>query len=463
MSERPRRARENQGAAGGVVPIVMRFRLLFLVVAGLFGAAALPATELWAAEPEPFVPDLAPLRPAPAWTAGAALPAFSPARVHAEALRKDPLHKDRFVVEEVAGDAASPRVIFLIPQFHRNPLMPVAWTSLGAAIAEVQANIDAVIARLTVAHGLRCVGTEGSWLNDIDYPFELRQAAQWRHDLLSAKDAAKRTLGSDLPPLEGDIDVTARLLEDELRRHVSLLDGVGLALSRLEEGHRVKRFGVEDAALNQEALRLLAELRRIDEQLAELDPGTQSEVADAMGQMWLDEIGPYRDDVLAPLRAALTRLDKARLKLRVDGALDAAERLGRFVAFAKHISNAVIRPADIDGYTAYYQRVAQAPAGDAGPRPPRRLSARERRRKARLERARAPLQARYEEVSIRARERRAAEKVLARVGEAGTCALVMGAAHKDGLKQALLEVAKGRVGVVVVAPYDFSDVEGARE
>lgn len=407
--------------------------------------------------PEPFLPDLAPLRPKPPWPGGSPLPAFGTAEDHAQALRQDPLHEDRFVVEGVLGDPASPRVVFLIPQFHRNPLMPIGWTSLGKAIVEVQTNIDALTSRLLGAHGLRCLGTEGSWLMDIGYAAELRQAAQWHHDLEQAKARAKRALGRDLGPVEADIDAVFTLLEEELRQHVALLDGVGLALSRLPEGHKARRFGIEDPGLNQQALHLLAELRRIDEALAELDPATQSDVADAMGRMWLEEVEPYEAHVLAPLEGALARLDGARVKLRALDALDAAEGLGRFVAFAKHITGAVVQPEAVRSYTSYYRKVAASPEAPVIQAPPPTLTAKARREKAALERARAPLQARYEEVSITARERVAADKVLARLGEAGTCALVMGAAHKEGLQRALLERARGRVGVVVVTPYDFGD------
>ena len=307
--------------------------------------------------PAPFVPELGPLAPPPTWTEGTPLPAFSSAHVHAEALRTDPLHTTQFVVEELAGDADSARVVFLIPQFHRNPLMPIGWTSLGGAIAEVQGNIDALATRLVVAHGVRCIGSEGSWLKDIDYPFELRQVAQWRHDFLLARDAARRSLGGDLPPLQAAMGVTERILDAELRRHVALVDGVGVALLRLPNRARVRRFGIEDEALNQEALRLLGELRSIDEQLAELDPGTQSEVADAMGKMWLNEIAAYREQVLIPLDEALSELQQARLRLRTEGALDAAHGLGRFVSYAKLIAAAVIRPDEVERTTAYYQRV----------------------------------------------------------------------------------------------------------
>jgi hypothetical protein len=428
---------------------VVRSAIFLLTLAGLP-----PAIDQMPPAP---VPDLEPLLPAERWPGGTQLPAFSTARDHKAALEADPLHKHAFWVEELAGDEGSRRVVFLIPQFHRNPIVPIEWTSLGAAIVEVQSNIDGLVSRLSVAQGLKCIGTEGSWMRNIKLPGGLRQAAQWAEDLgrarLRARGALVRESKTDLPHLD---TVYVRLLE-ALKLRVALYDGVGVALDRLDGRRQVTRFGIEDEQLNRDALVLLARLQRIDEALADLDPGGQSAIQSAMGRMWLDEIDTYEEEVLAPLRDAFVKLDERRTKLRNVGADGAAEDVGRFVSLAKHVTAGVVKMGEVEAYTAYYRRVARGT--DAGPAPERVLTTAEKQLRDRLRKERAPIQVEYEKVSIDERERRAAQKVVAKLGPGGACAVVMGAVHKDALKERLLEAGGGDLAVIVVAPYSFDDVQ----
>lgn len=427
---------------------------LYVALALSLQAPPLPAEAL----PPAPLPKLAPLLPEPAWSDSIPpLPAFSSALEHKLALEKDPLHGERFWTVELAGDPTSRRVVFLIPQFHRNPLVPIEWTSLGDAIVVVQRNIDALTTRLARVHGLRCIGTEGSWLKEIRLPHELRLPAQWAEDLARRRRIADAVLLREAPSKRSHARRIEALLTDALKKRVALYDGVGAALYRLDDEMRVTRFGIEDEDVNKRALALLAALQRLDEQLAELDPAAQSEVQTAMGEMWLSEIDAYERDVLLPLEESLSALDEERLRLRGDGAELAAEDLGRFVVLAKHIVNAALKPSEVRAYTEYYRRVA-TPSTDADPAPkPRVLDAKARQREQALRAQRAALQREYDAVSIDERERRAAEKVIERVGAGGTCAVVMGAVHQEALKRYLLEAGGKDVAVLVVAPYSFSE------
>jgi hypothetical protein len=413
------------------------------------------------AMPEPPRPDLAPLLPEPRWTTGSSLPAFTRALDHKVALEADPLHRKAFWVEELAGDPSSRRVVFLIPQFHRNPIVPIEWTSLGSAIVHVQSNIDGLVTRLSRAHGMKCIGTEGSWNRDIGMPVELRQAAQWLTDLERARPTAWVALQREKKPGKEHLDVIFAKLRAALRLRVALYDGVGVGLERIGPERSITRFGIEDAELNRASLVLLAKLQRIDERLAVLNPAAQSDIQSAMGRMWLDEIDAYEAEVLKPLRESIAALDEQRTRLRAAGADGPAEDLGRFVSLAKHVSTSVVKPDEIAGYTAYYRRVGTKT--DAGPTPQQKaerpLSLEEKRESAELKAARAPLQTEYEALSIDERERRAAHKVVQRLGPVGSCAVVMGAVHKDALKQKLLEAGKGDLAVIVVAPYSFDGVD----
>lgn len=440
-----------------------------------------------AQQPAPFIPDLAPLRDEALWPLpGQEVIPLAPgasAEEHAAALRADPLHGPHFVVRNIAGNPQATRVVFLVPQFHRNPLMPIEWTSLGTAIMEVQSNVDVVMSRLAHAHGLRCIGSEGNWLLDMGYPSELRQAAQWHHDLMQrqaqALVALKREPMVESPQEIGDdLAHISHMLAAELRRHVRILDGAGVALSRPAMPDGVHRFGIEDAKLNREALRLLAERRKIDEEIAKLSPESQSPIADAMGEMWLTEIPEYQASVLQPLETAIERADRLRLHLRQAMALDAAEALGRFVALAKHVRGSVIRPDEVEQYTEYYRSVSQnaplesaAPAADAGvetevadsnPSSEARTLASVRTLE-RLEAKRERLQKDYERITFQKREEAAARIVAERMKTKESCALVMGAAHLVGLRDALLRVSGENWGIVTVTPYDFDVGETSME
>lgn len=428
-----------------------------------------------AEDPAPFVPDLAPLRDEALWPLpghdSIPLPPGASATEHARALRADPLHGHQFIVREIAGTSQASRVVFLIPQFHRNPLMPIGWTSLGTAIMEVQSNLDILVSRLTRLHGVRCVGSEGNWLLDMGYPPELRQAAQWHHDLAQRKSRAlvhlkKEPILDSTQEIAADLEEIYRILTQELRRHVRILDGAGIALSRRtgDEEEDVHRFGIEDPQLNQRALQLLAERRRVDEELAKHMPSSQSAVADAMGAMWLDEISAYEKDVLRPLQETLDRADRLRLHLRQANALDAAEGLGRFVALAKHVRAAVIQPDEIAQYTDYYREVSTAAINDAptqsphAPPPPANDSVR-----IRLEAEREKLQAAYEQTTFTQREAAATRILWERMGDKESCALIMGAAHLEGLQTALLEISGGKIGIITITPYDFDTGHEAGE
>ncbi len=120
-----------------------------------------------------LLPEAPPLAMAPQ-------PTTATAAEHAAALRNQPGHGDRFWVRGVSGDPEARRVVFLIPQFHRNVTMPIAWTTLGREISEVQESIDLLVRVLATGHGLSCIGTEGTSRRNVSYSSELRQLAWWR-------------------------------------------------------------------------------------------------------------------------------------------------------------------------------------------------------------------------------------------------------------------------------------------
>ena len=91
----------------------------------------------------------------------------------------------------------------------------------------------------------------------------------------------------------------------------------------------MKRFGLEEQALNTRALDLLARMRALEEQLARLEPEGQADVEDAMAQTWRDEYPAFDRDVVTPLLEGLAALDTARLAAVRDGVEADAAVLGR--------------------------------------------------------------------------------------------------------------------------------------
>lgn len=369
-----------------------------------------------------------------------------------EALRNHRQHGRDLEVTRVAGPADATRVVVLVPQFHRSPLLPVLWSSLGEAIAGVQENIATVVEDAVSRHGVRCVGTEGSWSDHLPRSVELEELAQQVSDLKARADGVGRALGTLNPEAHEAARTVLRVLDPYVRRQLLTLDGVGVALA-----HRstlgVARFGVEEQALNQKALALLARMRPLQEQLALLEPATQDAAEDEMGSIWRTEYAAFHDGVAQPLADALAVLDRARKSAMREGVELDADVTGQFVRSARLLVDGLLRPDEVAQYATYYARVTAEP--EAEQRAPHVLSAGQRKKKARLESQLETLERQYNDVASRRREQAAVRRVLARLPrEPGSaCLLVMGANHEDALVQQLEKQGGGTVGVVVVQPW----------
>jgi hypothetical protein len=396
--------------------------------------------------------------PAHTWkTTGETLGPAPTAAQHAQALRQDPEHGTSFTVLSTHGPDDATRVLFLVPQFHRSPVVPLLWSSLGEAVAGIQENVDMVVTRLVLAHGVRCVGTEGSWADRLDRSDELDQVAGWAADLRAALEGARKVLTGDEATLAARLPDAADLLEPYLKRHALTLDGVGSALWRLR-GHGVSRFGTEDERLNRRSMSLLQRMRPLEEELALLEPEEQSAGEDALGGIFLSEYGKFRDDVALPLQETLAQLDRARLDRMREGDTQEAAALARWGALAKRVVEEVLRLDEVERTHAYYAEVAERarqPAVSAESKPAKRLTRAQRQRLREVKTRLSLLQGEYERVAGQEREKAAVKRVLGRLGAGpvATCVLVMGASHEAGLVRQVVAQGKGGVAVVVVQPY----------
>jgi len=387
-----------------------------------------------------------------------ALPKNASARRHLEQLKSHPLHEKAFFVKERVGNLESKNVIFYVPQFHRNQVMPIVWTSLGDAIIDIQRNIDALLSQLIENHHTRCIATEGSWQKNIEMPFELQQVANWSRDLRRSKDALV-AFEKDDTNLHLQLENVENALQRELKRFANIADGVGMAQSRASAvaQKRLRRFGVEKKELNQEGLRLLAELKVINDSLGRLAPEDRSVVADIMQEMWLLEIDDYEKEVLAPLRQGLKALDQKRVSYRQQNAEAALEKMRRFLALAKHVSESVVKLSAVDAHTDYYREIESLLKRGVHEHPPNEnkegtkpfvLTEAQQKERARLLKAREALQARYQEITIEKRDAYAAEATYKALAE--------------GIIDAFETLAKSddNFALIVVEPYDYKAISG---
>lgn len=389
------------------------------------------------------------------------LAAGADAKAHATALEMDPQHTKSYWVRKIEGVPTSERIVFLIPQYHRNATMPIDWTTLGKEIAEVQVNIDTLVRRLALAHGVTCIGTEGDSRTSILRSSELRQLAWWHADLLRGRKALLASLGSGAKRAKVPADSIVGILDRSIRRYIVYLDGVGAAQARLAGRMTLRRFGIEDSDANQDALVLLDQLKKVEDELAKVDPGTQPEAAGVVGDMWLREYPAYEAETLSPLRNAASLLDDLRAELRADGLKEDAASIAAFLARARRLVEALIKPNEVAENIAYYRELERLI--EEGGLEGRNLTRAEKRRRKKLLAQQEKIAARYAEVTMRHRERVAAKKVIERMkaDETPTCALVMGAGHEEGLAKELTAAAKkdgiGPLGIVVVAPFNFEE------
>jgi hypothetical protein len=403
------------------------------------------ASTAWAAPPDTRARVMA-LLPETTWEGQPLSPLPVTAAQHVAALKADEQHTQSYWVTGIHGNPDATHVVFLIPQFHRSPLLPLLWSSLGNAIAGVQQNIDYTLTRLIGAHGLSCVGTEGSWAPSI--PRSEEQAAL--ANAVAEMQAAVAPLGALDEALGKDAQGVVDLLMPYMKRQALTLDGVGSALWRLSPSS-VTRFGLEDEKLNQRALKLLARMRTLEEELARLTPDDQAPVEDAMADIWRTEHAAFASDVAGPLEEAFHRLNAARMGALREGVESDAQVVARFVKVARTLTDEVLRVDDVKGYADYYRDVGRPAEPDGKPRP--KPTAVQLRRAQQVARKLAPLQAEYEKLAGEKREQAAASKVLSRVKLAASCALVFGANHEEGLLAALKKGAGNDVAVVVVQPF----------
>ncbi len=413
------------------------------------GIAILMLQPTWAQEayfPPPPTVSVLSILPQGEWKApGAPLNREATAQMHVAHLKQDPFYGRSFEVSRIDGDPDAQQVIFLLPQYHRSPSFPVAWTSLGSAIAGVQENIAVTIERLNRMHGLACIGTEGNIEAHLPKSFELEQRAWWLHDLAVAQTEVHSVLGAEVALVEDDMDVLTLVLHNAVKEQAALLDGVGTAQARLPADRTLYRFGLEDLALNRSAQELARQLEGVNQELAQLEPATQSAVADALGEMWLMEISLYEESTIRPMRDSLSALNDMQMLLRQDGDGILASSIGRYAALAKRIASVAIRAAEIDAMTAHYRQVHEASRPvDAGQQyivEEKPLSKTEIRKKKRLEKRRDRLSEDYKNITYFEREQRAVKKVFENWKKTDNkmCAIVMGAGHEVGLRQAVLD------------------------
>ncbi len=360
-----------------------------------------------------------------------------------------------FFSAEPQGDVEAAATVFVIPQYHRSDTLPLWWTSLGAAVARVQAHIDELVTVLLHTQRLSCVGTEGSAFARVDRPWELERV-QWQlRDLRAAAADAVATLRKEDVDIAREVETLVDVVARALVEHRALLDGVGQAQLRAPD--RLFRFGLEDAETNLAAVKLAHEIERLDQQLAPLEVQGGRPARDALTALWLDELPALEQALLVPLAQSRAALEAVRDAQRRAGADHPARVLTRLLSLVQRIDERAIQSAAIAAVSASFRaRTAEAVPGEDPAVTPA-----DKKRRAALTEQRAVLVERREALTRKAREQIAAQKVLdALPRHDQVCAAVMGANHEPGLVEALLAEAKRRgvrLGVIVVRPFSPDD------
>jgi hypothetical protein len=383
-----------------------------------------------------------------------AVPATTAAR--AQELTSSPLHGERFFVADVIGPERA-RTIYVVPQYHRSPTSPLLFTSIGAAIREVQTNIESLTLHLARRHGLACVGTEGDKDALIPRSFELDRLAWAVHDLRVAAREARVVFPDDEDAREA-IETLLVVIDGAAREHARMLDGVGMASARLKGELPLLRFGLEDEALLGRALAIASEMDALYRERETLAPESLSLGADAVRELVLSEYPLYRASTLDPLEYATTLLEEKRTMLLREGAPELATLLTRLLARVRRLADETIRPDAVRALHAHYAGLATVTETSADTaRIPKKQSARERARLTAITRELERLSAEHARVTRAERERVASMRALAALSSTTTCAIVMGAHHERGLVRALSDSADAP-GIIVVRPFAPEDV-----
>jgi hypothetical protein len=376
----------------------------------------------------------------------------------ARELSSSPLHGTRFFVADVIGPERA-RTIYVVPQYHRSPTSPLMFTSIGAAIREVQTNIESLVLHLARRQSLACVGTEGDKDALIPRSFELDRLAWALHDLRVAAREARVVFPDDTDAREA-IETLLVVIDGAAREHARILDGVGMAAARLKGESPLVRFGLEDDALLARALAIATEMDALYRERETLAPESLSTGADAVRELVLSEYPLYRDSTLDPLEHALTLLEDKRMTLLREGAPELATLLTRLLARVRRIVDETIRPDAVRALHAHYVSIAttsaQMTANSARTTAKPGARARLRVIDGELER----LQAEHARVTRAERENVASLRVRAALSSTDTCAVVMGAHHERGLVR-LLSAGADAPGVIVVRPFAPEDVPSA--
>ena len=362
-----------------------------------------------------------------------------------EELKNSPGHGQYYWLQQIYGNPASENVVLIIPQYHRATGLPVLWASLGEEVATVQANLQYLIEDLVRVEKLSCLGIEGSSANRVRRSVGLDKAVSWAqrlHRLFQRILYETALEDSRLVPaahtiLEG--------LKPYFTRYVRWQDGVAAAVAQLgTDANNLKRFGLEDEALVQEAEALHMKLLALKQKLMINSKTDKGELA--IRDMWLTEFPDFRDGFLLPMEESFGELRRALIELRRNEAVDEARIISDFLGQARVLMEQVLSANEVERYHGYYQDLFGKNVGKpvAKKRANRKLKKRVRN-----------LEKKYQRVVMNSREKFAASKVLETMtnNKSNTCALVMGAGHEEGLIKAFLKQSKD-IGIVIARPYN---------
>lgn len=383
------------------------------------------------------------------------------------------------------GDPQSHKIIFIVPQVHNSPTIPLVWSSLGDDIAFVQNNIGIITSTLFNEMHLYqkpCLGIEGLSDNAV-LQMPIRYDADiLQHDLVTQSRILLKTLRYEYPRDEARWN----LLEQELSniqkigaalvdKRLQMTDGSGISVAAYREKYSqytskddkkidtevLTYFGIENQQLLDETLRTWQAYSDLQQQIQQQQESSLSASDIAFSLLWEKEYPHYEQSVVLPWRDFLQSLAQIRQQSRRDGADDAETSTAKMISVLRAIDKYALQIDDVMAWQKHWQTLAHpqpaAPSKTSEPKnpPPNEQKSTAPSTAAEDAKKRQELLDKLTWLGGTAREEAAVSRVLEKMPALGSCILLMGQEHETGLVAAIgrLNVQKNnKIAAIVVSP-----------
>lgn len=389
------------------------------------------------------------------------------------------------------GDPQSHKIIFIVPQVHNSPTMPLVWSSLGDDIAFVQNNIGIITSTLFDEMHLYqkpCLGVEGLSDNAV-LQMPIRYDADiLQHDLVTQSRILLKTLRYEYPRdearwylLEQELSKIQKIGAALVDKRLQMTDGSGISVAAYREKYSQYKskddkkidteiltyFGIENQQLLDETLRTWQAYSDLQQNIQQQQESHLSASDVAFSLLWEKEYPDYEKSVVLPWRHFLQSLTQIRQQSSLDGADDAEKSTAKMISVLRAIDKYALQIDDVMAWQKHWQTLANLPPAvdktsqNKNPQPSDQKSAAQPTTKKDAQEAAArakKLQELLDKLTWlggTAREEAAIARVLDKMPAVGSCIVLMGQEHETGLVAAIerINVQKNNtIAAIVVSP-----------